>query len=264
MLGLVPVIGASPGRRGAATGRQPARARSRCVPRSEVGGGRVLPVHSDQHPLHVTRPTAQDDGRDQPEPPGGEDDHRDQPGRHDGRGGQSRPDRRHRHAAAAASPVVRRAQPDGDLHGHRGEGDAGRSHQAHGRTEPGRPALRARAPQSVGAASHGTVRRGVGRHGEALRSDHPRLAPDLGRDGSCRAGEPRRRRRAGHQGRRDHARGGDARAPSAGDRQGAAVRRGGQRHRLLEPGLRLRVLLPELLPLRLHVRERPGDQKATT
>ena len=67
-------------------------------------------------------------------------------------------------------------------------------------------------------------------------------------------GQSRRRRRAGHQGGRDDARVGHARAPAARHGQGAPLRGGRQRDRLLEPGLRVRVLLPELLPVRLHVR----------
>ena len=81
--------------------------------------------------------------------------------------------------------------------------------------EPGRAAVRAGAAQSVGAAAHRALRGGPGRLREALRSDHPGLAADLGGDGSRRAREPRRRRRAGHQGGRDDARFGDARPPPA-------------------------------------------------
>ena len=43
-------------------------------------------------------------------------------------------------------------------------------------------------------------------------------------------------------------------------RQGAPVRRRRQRDRLLEPGLRLRLLLPELLPVRVHVRQRARSE----
>ena len=59
--------------------RQPARARPGRLPRSEVGGRRVLPLDPDEHPVHVARSSAADDGRDQPEPPGGKDHHRHQP-----------------------------------------------------------------------------------------------------------------------------------------------------------------------------------------
>ena len=96
---------------------------------------------------------------------------------------------------------------------------------------------------------------------QALRSHHPRLAADVRGDRSGRARQPRRRRRAGRSRparrratRRMHAR------RQLRRRQGAPVRRRRQRDRLLEPGVRLRLLLPELLPVRLHVRQRAGPE----
>ena len=114
--------------------------------------------------------------------------------------------------------------------------------------EPGRPALRPGPAQPVGAAAYRSLRCGARGMREALRPDHPRFAADVGGDRSGRSRQPGRWRRAGGQGGRDDARLGDARAPAARRRQGAPVRRRRQRHRLLEPGLRLRLLLPELLP----------------
>ena len=79
----------------------------------------------------------------QPQPAGRQDDHRDQPRRDDGRGGRPGADRRHRHAAAPAPSLVRRAQPDRHLDGDRRQGDARGGDQADRHPEPGRADLRA-------------------------------------------------------------------------------------------------------------------------
>ncbi len=96
--------------------------------------------------------------------------------------------------------------------------------------------------------------------GKLYDRDHPRLSADVGGHRSRRSREPRGRRDPGHQGGRDHPRCGDPRAPAARDRQGAPGRRGRERDRLLESGVRLRVLLPQLLSLRLHVRQCSGSE----
>ena len=192
VLGLVPIIGAAPGADAEQRWRQPARARPGRLPRSEVGGRRVLPLDPHEHPVHVAGSPAADDGRHQPEPAGGQDDDRDQPGRHDGGGGRPRADHRHRHAAAAPAPLVRRPEPDRHLDRHRRQGDARGGDQAHRRAQPGRADLRPGAAESVGAAAHRAVRRGARGLREALRPHHPRLAADVGghRSRPCSATSP--------------------------------------------------------------------------
>ena len=172
VLGLIPIIGQGKldqkARTRTATRRATARSRPGRVPRAAIAGGRVLPVHPHEHPVHVARPADPDDGRSpararrkaRPRPPStsaiamAE------------AGGRVLIDR-HRHAPAAAAPLVRGAEPGGDLDGDPGEHDARGGDQAHRRSRtwtcfpaaPFRPTRRSCCTPSASRRCSTTARR---------------------------------------------------------------------------------------------------------